>query len=79
MPFETIVLIFALFGSAKVALDMVFMVARFVLSRNKERPELESAVAMLEGLSAVNEVLQRENNILKARLRQYEESQKKIV
>ncbi|WP_157497494.1 hypothetical protein [Diaphorobacter sp. J5-51] len=79
MPLESIVLIIALFGSAKVALDVVVMVVRFLFSKSGGKSELERAVVMLEGLSTANEVLQRENHDLKVRLDHYEESQKKTV
>ena len=72
MSIESIVLVIALFGSAKVAFDMLLSVSRRFIPGLRKQTDLEKAVVILEGLSTANEILMEENNRLKTRIAMYE-------
>ena len=62
---EKIVLILALFGSAKVAVDLFLSMFKRTRAESKEQVLLSQSLAIAESLSKKNEALELENHKLR--------------
>ncbi len=77
MALEKIVLIFALFGSAKVALDVIISAVKAASATNEQptpsdEKSLNDAIGLLESLSLANEQLRDSNAKLLKRIDELE-------
>lgn len=65
MSIEKIFLILALFGSAKVAVDLILSPFKRTRAESKEQVLLSQSLAIAESLSKKNEALELENHKLR--------------